>query len=130
LLYQLILALVASGPLFPFVTRALFRSFALLRLGAAADWHSTALEVVAMVGTAMGTGLAVGAPIAAVSLLTDVFVGLVGRAAPHMGAQALGAPSRILVGGAVLWLTVGLLSDKLLDLAAQTPATIHTLLAR
>jgi flagellar biosynthetic protein FliR/type III secretion protein T len=129
-LHQLLLSVVAAGPLFPFITTALLRSFVLVRVGGGFGLGSAALQVISLVGTAMGTGLAVGAPIAAVSLLTDLFVGLAGRAAPQMGARELSAPLRIGVGGALGWLTLGLVCDRLLELVAKTPSLLEAVTAR
>jgi flagellar biosynthesis protein FliR len=84
--------------------------------------------VVRLVGTAFATGLALGAPIAGVSLAVDAVLGLASRAAPQMNLQDTGAPLRILGGGAVLWLTVGLLSDRLLEVATSTPEALRVVL--
>ncbi len=55
----------------------------------------------------MATGLAVGAPIAAAVLAVDCLMGMASRAAPQVNLQELGAPLRILGGGALLWLGRG-----------------------
>jgi flagellar biosynthetic protein FliR/type III secretion protein T len=63
----------------------------------------------------MATGLAVGAPIAAAVMAVDCLLGMVSRAAPQVNLQEVGAPLRILAGGALLWLGVGILCERLLS---------------
>jgi flagellar biosynthetic protein FliR/type III secretion protein T len=113
-LYQLLVALVVTGGLFPIVFSGLLRGFGVVRLGAFVPSEGAALHVVTLAGGAMATGLAVGAPIAAAVLTVDCFMGMASRAAPQVNLQELGAPLRILGGGAVLWLGVGVLCERLL----------------
>ncbi|MBL8941186.1 MAG: flagellar biosynthetic protein FliR, partial [Archangium sp.] len=80
------------------------------------------------VGTAFATGLALGAPIAGVSLAVDAVMGLASRAAPNMNLQETGSPLRILGGGAMLWLTIGVLTERLLEIVAASPESLHTVL--
>lgn len=127
-LYQLLLALVASGVVMPAVIAGFFRSYRLVPLGTFGHSEAVVMQVVALVGTAFGTGLSLGAPIAGVSLAVDALMGLASRAAPSINLQETGAPVRILGGGAVLWLTIGLISDRLLALVSATPDVLHTVL--
>lgn len=113
-LYQLLVALVVTGGLFPIVFSGLLRGFGVVRLGAFVPSETAALYVVTLAGSAMATGLAVGAPIAAAVLTVDCFMGMASRAAPQVNLQELGAPLRILGGGALLWLGVGVLCERLL----------------
>ncbi|MCA2977321.1 MAG: flagellar biosynthetic protein FliR [Myxococcaceae bacterium] len=127
-LYQLLLALCASGVVMPLVLGALCRSFALAPVGTFTHSEAVVDEVVRLVGAAFATGLALGAPIAGVSLAVDAALGLASRAAPQMNLQEAGAPVRILGGGAVLWLSVGLLCERLLAAAASTPDSMRAVL--
>ena len=113
-LYQLLVALVVTGGLFPIVVSGLLRGFEVVRLGAFVPSEGAALYAVTLAGGAMATGLAVGAPIAAAVLTVDCFMGMASRAAPQVNLQELGAPLRILGGGAVLWLGVGVICERLL----------------
>jgi len=113
-LYQLLVGLVVTGALFPLVLSGLLRGFGVVRLGAFVPSEAAAFHVVALAGGAMATGLAVGAPVAAAVLTVDCLVGLASRAAPQMNLQELGAPLRILGGGALVWLAVGVLCERLL----------------
>ena len=70
--------------------------------------------MVQFAGGALATGLAVGAPVAAAVMAVEGLVGMVSRAAPQVNLQEMGAPLRILVGGALLWLGVGLFCERLL----------------
>lgn len=127
-LYQLLLALSAAGIVMPLVLTGLFRSYTLAPLGTFSHSDAVVFEVVRLVGTAFATGLALGAPIAAVSLAVDAVMGLASRAAPNMNLQDTGAPLRILGGGAVLWLMVGVVADRLLAAVAASPDELITVL--
>lgn len=113
-LYHLLVARVVSGALFPLILSALLRGFTVVRLGAFVPTEAATLHVGGLVGSAMATGLAVGAPVAAATLAVDCFLGMASRAAAQVNLQELGAPLRILGGGALLWLGVGLLCERLL----------------
>ncbi|WP_224244288.1 EscT/YscT/HrcT family type III secretion system export apparatus protein [Hyalangium gracile] len=113
-LYQLLVALVVTGGLFPVVLSGLLRGFGVVGLGAFVPSEAAALYVVTLAGGAMATGLAVGAPIAAAVLTVDCFMGMASRAAPQVNLRELGAPLRIMGGGALLWLGVGVLCERLL----------------
>lgn len=125
-LYHLLLALGAAGGLMPLLLQALSRSYGLVALGAAQSNESLALHVAGLVGAAFSTGLAIGAPIAALSLAIDACLGLASRAAPNMNLQDTGAPLRILGGGAVLWLAVGLIAARLQDFGLQQADALDT----
>lgn len=129
LLYQLLVALAVTGPVLPLVLRGLWRSYALIPLGLSTASEATALNVVAIVGAAMGTALAVSAPVLGAVLAADCVVAFASRAAPQMGLQELSTPLKILGGGAVLWLGVGLIAERLLGLATTGDfASIATVL--
>ena len=113
-LYHLLLAMAATGLAMPMWLTALLRSFGVVPLGRFIHSEALALQLTSLVGTALATGLAIGAPIAALSLTVDLFIGLAARAAPSMNVQDLGAPVRILAGGMVTWLGIGLIAQRLL----------------
>ncbi|MCP3103315.1 flagellar biosynthetic protein FliR [Myxococcus sp. K15C18031901] len=126
-LHQLLVALVVSGPLFPVVVGALVRGFGVVGLGAFVPTEAATTHVVLLSGGALATGLAVGAPVAAATLTVDCFLGMASRAAPQVGIQELGAPLRILGGGVVLWLGVGLLCERLLVEVSSTEGALGLL---
>ncbi len=97
------------------LARSRMFSAAVVTLGGFAATEVMALQVAGWVGGAMATGLAVGAPIAAASLAVDLLLGMAARAAPSLNLSESGAPLRILGGGALLWMGVGVLSDRLLQ---------------
>lgn len=127
-LYHLLLALAATGVVMPLTLGALFKSYALAPLGTFVHTEAVALQAAALVGGAFATGLAIGAPIAGVSLAVDACLGLASRAAPNMNLQETGAPLRILGGGAVVWLAVGLFAERLQAFALGTPLDVEKLL--
>lgn len=116
-LYHLLLALGSAGVVWPAMLGALSRSYGLVPPGAFHHTEDTAMQVAGLVGTAFSTGLAIGAPIAGLTLTIDACLGLASRAAPNMNLQDTGAPLRILGGGAVLWLGVGVIAARLQDVA-------------
>ncbi len=113
-LYQLVVALAAIGIGFPILMSAVWKSYGLVQLGGFAPTESAAMQVVALAGVALATGLAIGAPIAGCSLAVDCLLGMVSRAAPQMNLQELGSPLRLLGGGALIWLLIGVLSERVL----------------
>ncbi|MBL8919693.1 MAG: flagellar biosynthetic protein FliR [Myxococcaceae bacterium] len=127
-LYQALLALAAAGVAMPLVLAALFRSYALISLGGFSPSEEVVTQVVSLVGGAFGTALALGAPIAGVSLAVDAVMGLASRAAPSMNLQDTGAPARILAGGAVLWLSIGVVSERLLAAVVASPDALRSVL--
>lgn len=126
-LYQLLVALVVSGGLFPLVVSGLLRGFAAVPLGAFVPSEPAALHVVLLAGGAMATGLAVGAPVAAAVLAVDCFLGLASRVAPQLNLQEAGAPLRVLGGGALLWLGTGVLCERLLAGVLSTEGALSVL---
>ena len=113
-LYQLMVALVAGGALMPLMLKGLFHSYAVVQLGAFVNTESAAMYVVTLAATALGAGLAIGAPVAAAAMAVDCVMGLASRATPQMNLQDVGAPLKILAGGAVLFLTVGIVAERML----------------
>jgi flagellar biosynthesis protein FliR len=95
------------------LVQALVRSFALVPAGGVLAGDGL-LAVARLVGVALATGLAVAAPVIALSWATDAAVGIVLRAAPGLPATELAVPVRILAGGTVLWLSLGVVADRLL----------------
>lgn len=113
-LHQLLVALVVTGGLFPIVLGGLLRSFKWIPVGSFTMTEASAMEIAKLVGVSLATGLAIGAPVAAGCLLVDWFLGLMSRGAPQLQLSELSAPLRILGGGALLWLGVGVISERLL----------------
>jgi type III secretory pathway component EscT len=126
-LYQLVVGLAVTGGAMPVVLSGLLGSFGWVTLGTYAPTEAAALHVVALAGTALATGLAVGAPVAAAVMAVDCFIGLASRAAPQLSLQDVGAPLRILGGGGLLWASVGLLCERLLVGALSTGSALHRL---
>lgn len=127
-LHSLLLGIAATGPLMPLILGALFKSYAWVPLGAFEHTEHVALEAARLVGGAFATGLALGAPIAALSLAVDTLLGLASRAASGMNLQDTAAPLKILGGGAVLWLAVGLMAARLQSLVLESPDALRGLI--
>jgi len=115
-LYQLLVSLALAGGALPLVVRALARSHALLPLGGAVAGAGGALALAGLVGVSLATGLAVAAPVVALSWATDAAIGLALRAAPGLPLTELATPVRILGGATVVWLSLGLAADRMLGL--------------
>jgi type III secretion protein T len=126
-LYHLLLALGSAGALMPLLMRALTKSYALAPLGWFRPTDAWAEQMAALVGNTFSSAFALGAPIAALALTVDLGLGLASRAAPSMNLQETGTPLRILAGGAVLWLSIGLVAAHLQDFAL---ANVEAMMAR
>lgn len=127
-IYHLLLALSASGLTMPLWLSTLVRSFSWVSLGLFSHHEAVALQVVTLTGTAFATGLAVSAPIAALCLVIDALVGLAARAAPSMNLSELGLPLRILGGGAVIWLSVGLIAERFVSFSDGMTGALRLLM--
>jgi len=112
-LHQLLVSLALAGGALPVLVHALARSYVLVPAGSTLAGDGP-LAVARLVGVALATGLAVAAPVVALSWATDAAVGIVLRAAPGLPANELATPVRILGGGTVLWLSLGLVSERML----------------
>lgn len=127
-LYHLLVALAASAVAMPLTLAALSRSFWLVHVGAPVNSNALAMEVARLVGSAFSTGLAIGAPIAAMSLMVDALLGLASRATQGMSLQEAGTPLRILGGGAMAWLAIGVFAERLQAAAVGAPDAMIQLL--
>lgn len=128
-LYQLMVALAVTGPAFGLVLSAVWRSFGLVPLGGFVAGEAQAFQLGHLAGAAMATGLAIGAPIAGACLAIDLLLGLISRATPQAGFQELSAPLRIVGGGAILWLGLGVLAQRLLADLLQVDGAIAAVVA-
>ncbi|MFZ5467852.1 MAG: EscT/YscT/HrcT family type III secretion system export apparatus protein [Myxococcota bacterium] len=126
-LYQLLVALAVSSAAFPAVLGGLFKSFQVVPLGAFVAHESVAMTGVRTATAALTTGLAVGAPIAGAAMAVDCVLGFASRIAPQMNLQEVGAPLRILGGGAVVWLSLGVLCERLLGEVLGLEHMLHSL---
>jgi len=127
-LYQLLVAMAAAGVAMPIVLGGLFKSFAIVGIGAFVASESAVMQVAALVGTTFAVGLAIGAPVAGASLAVDCVLGLISRGSPSMNLQDTGAPMRILAGGAVAWLAIGVVMERLLALVVDSDAAMQSVL--
>jgi type III secretion protein T len=112
MMYQILLSVMASGALMPLMLSALLKSFQLVPVGQAVHNDTLMLHALTLFTAALSTALAIGAPIAAGSLAVDAMLGLASRAAPNMNLQEVGSPIRILGGGAIVWLGIGVFSQR------------------
>jgi flagellar biosynthetic protein FliR/type III secretion protein T len=129
LLHQLLLSLALAAGAMPALVRALARSQVLIPLGSPLPGEGM-LGVARLVGVALATGLAVAAPVVALSWATDAVVGLALRGAPGLPAAELATPVRILGGATVLWLSLGVLANRLLGLALSPGDWLPEVLGR
>lgn len=104
------------------------RSFKLVPLGLSAHSEALTMEVVGWVSSAFATALALGAPVAAASLAVDFAFNVAGRAASGLSLGDLGGPVRLALGGVVSWLSIGLLTERLLAFAADAQMGLLELL--
>jgi type III secretion protein T len=128
-LYQLLVALVAASGVMPLIVAGIWRSFGVLPLGGFVPTGAAAFQIVSLAGGSIATGLAIGAPVAGATLAIDCGLALASRGAPQMRLHELSVPLRILGGGAVLWLAIGLVCERLLASALDVDGAIRGLLA-
>lgn len=128
-LHQLLVSLALTAGALPCLVRALGRSYALLPPGSGVG-AAGALALARLLGVALSTGLSVAAPVVALSWATDAAVGLALRAAPGLPASELATPVRILGGATVLWLSLGLVADRMLGLALAPDGWLRGVLGR
>lgn len=127
LLHQLVVAMAITAGALPIVIAALFHSFGVVPLGGAVLGQQAAWAVIRLVAGAFATGLAIGAPIAGVALACDCLVGLAAKAAPQMNLPEISTPLKILAGGAVIWLSLGIVSQRLIESALQLGGSLESL---
>jgi type III secretion protein T len=127
-LYNVLLGLAATGTVMPLVLAALVHSYAWAPLGGFAHTDQVTFRVVGLVAGAFATALAIGSPIAGLSLAVDTMLGFASRASSGMNLQEVGSPLKILGGGAVTWLMIGLVAARLETLAAEVPEVLRALL--
>lgn len=122
--FHLVVALAIASGASSLVLSAAWRTFAVVPAGGAVTSEELVTLLVRFVAGTFAAGFAIGAPIAALSLAVDALLGLFARAAPQLQVAEMGAPIRILGGGAVLWLAVGLFCHRLLTELGHAEALI------
>jgi len=119
MLHQLLCAMLFACGGYRLVLGAVVKSFGALPLVGGTLNFGNAVELCAAGAlAAMATGLAIGAPCAAISLMVDVGMGLAARAAPQLRLQDAGTPVKLGLGAAAILLSLGAVSDRLLGDAA------------
>jgi flagellar biosynthesis protein FliR len=82
---------------------ALGRSFQLLPPSSTGLSGAFAMATVRAAGTVFALGMQMAAPVFSATLLTDIVLGLLGKASPSMPLMLLGPPIKMLLGLAVLF---------------------------
>jgi type III secretion protein T len=128
MLHQLLCAMLFACGGYRLVLGAVVKSFGALPLAGTAMNLNGAVELCAAGAlAAMATGLAIGAPCAAISLVVDVGMGLAARAAPQLKLQDTGTPIKLGLGAAAILLSLGAVSERLLGDAAGSVQAIGAL---
>ena len=128
LLHQLLCAMIFACGGYRLVMGAVVQSFGTLPLVGGSLNYTGAVEICAAGAlAAMATGLAIGAPCAAISLVVDVGMGLAARAAPQLRLQDAGTPVKLGLGAAAILLSLGAVSDRLLADAAGSAQAMGAL---
>jgi type III secretion protein T len=117
LLYQLLVALAATGIALPQLVSALARGFALVPPGTATLAMANLDEAIRVTGAVLSVGLAVAAPVFVACLLVDLSVALAARLAPSLGLQEQLSGVRLIVGALAFWVGIGAAAQSLLDTA-------------
>ena len=85
------------------ILRALGRSFRLLPPGSAHVSRAFTLTAIQAGGQVFTLGLQMAAPVLSATLITDVVLGLLGKASPQLPLMVLGPPLKTLLGLGVLF---------------------------
>ncbi len=88
------------------IIKALFDSFATLPLAGAVFGASLADGLMNVFGTIFATGFKIAAPIVSAIFLADIALGTVSKMVPQMNVFVIGMPLKILLGFAVLIITI------------------------
>lgn len=86
--------------------KALFDSYTAVPLGTAVFNASIADNLMAIFGSIFAIGFKIAAPIVAAILITDVALGTISRMVPQLNVFVIGMPLKILVGIALLMVTI------------------------
>ncbi len=129
LLFQVLLGGCVTGVAFPLVLDGLVRSFVWAPPGAFAHTPEVAFEVATLVCGAFSTALAISGPVAGVALALDTALAFASRASSGMNLQEVGSPAKLLAGGAVSWLLVGVVAARLERGCVELPEVLHAVLA-
>lgn len=117
LLYQLLVAVAATGVALPHLIGALARGFALVPPGGTTLAMASADEAIRVTGSVLAVGLAVAAPVFVACLLVDFTVALAARMAPSLGLGEQVSGLRLIVGALAFWVGIGAAAQSLLDTA-------------
>ncbi len=128
LIASALVAVASIGVGSSLVISGLVRSFAWTPLGGFTASESSISAAVESVAEAFATGAALAAPVAATSFLIDAIVAMIAKAAPGSGFQDGATPSRILVGGFVLFASFSASIDQLMSWSARTPELLQAVL--
>ena len=113
------LAFLAAGGL-ELLVAALAVSLRHLPLGAPAFWGGGAHTAVAALGWAFTTAVGIAAPVLAVGVVLNVFLGFIGRAMPQLNLLQLALPAQVLVALGVLLFAMPLVVGAFSHLVPET----------
>lgn len=103
---SMLLFLMANGH--HLLIRALFESFKIIPLGSAVFDQDLLNDILRISGNIFIIGFKISAPIVAAILITDVALGVISRTVPQLNVFVVGMPLKILLGVAVMILTIPL----------------------
>lgn len=107
--YLVLLLLLSSG-MDQYLLRAITESFTLIPVnGQVFRWDSLLGSMVQYMGDAMVLGFRIALPVFAVIMILNCILGIMAKVAPQMNMFAVGIQLKLLVGMAVMFLTVRLL---------------------
>lgn len=103
---SMLLFLLANGH--HLLVRALFESYQYIPIGGAVFNNDLMNDVIRAFGNIFFIGFKISAPIVAAILITDVALGVISRTVPQLNVFVVGMPLKILLGIAVMILTIPL----------------------
>lgn len=126
--HRLAVALAMIGFAWPQVIALLWRSFRWIPLGQLSLTAETAARLPTLATAMMTSGLAISAPVLAVTLGVEALFALAARMAPSVPLTEAVAPTRILSGSAVIWLALGLVALRAEEAALAGVGTLEAFL--
>lgn len=87
--------------------QAMVNSFSILPIGRAAFSGPLLKQIVDLFTNVFSIGFKIAAPVTAVILITDLALGIISKSMPQLNVFQLGMPIKIIVGLAVILITIG-----------------------
>lgn len=106
---------------------AINESFSLLPIGGVHMRGSLVAQIISFSASSLVIGLKIAAPVIAVTVITDIVMGIIGRTAPQIHLLVIGMPLKILVGFSCMSFSFYFMSHYLESLFLSLSRTLASL---